>query len=79
MKILASKLLELAERDQKENLKELKGDFSQITWGAQIRSYVFQPYTLVKDHRTGCEVGNVASVMDGNLDPFINAELKAKL
>ena len=79
MKILASKLMELAEREQKENLKELKGDFSQITWGAQIRSYVFQPYTLVKDHRTGCEVGNVASVMDGNLDPFINAELKAKL
>lgn len=79
MRILASKLAELAEREHKENLAELKGDFSQITWGSQIRSYVFQPYTMVKDHRTGAEVGNVASVMDGDLDYFINEELKARI
>lgn len=78
MKILKSKLIELAEQQHKENLKELKGDFSQNTWGSQIRSYVFQPYTLVKDHRTGAEVGNVQSVMDGNIDYFINEKLKMK-
>ena len=76
MKILMSRLLDLAEQQHKEDLKEIKGDFSQITWGSQIRSYVFQPYTMVKDHRTGAEVGNVQGVMDGNLDPFINEELK---
>lgn len=79
MRILASKLAELAEREHKENLAELKGNFSQITWGSQIRSYVFQPYTMVKDHRTGAEVGNVASVMDGDIDYFINEELKARI
>lgn len=79
MRILASKLAELAEREHKENLAELKGDFSQITWGSRIRSYVFQPYTMVKDHRTGAEVGNVASVMDGDIDYFINEELKARI
>ena len=79
MRILASKLTELAEREHKENLAELKGDFSQITWGSQIRSYVFQPYTMVKDHRTGTEVGNVASVMDGDIDYFINELLKARI
>ena len=76
MKILMSRLMDLAEQQHKEDLKEIKGDFSQITWGSQIRSYVFQPYTMVKDHRTGAEVGNVQGVMDGNLDPFINEELK---
>lgn len=78
MKILKSRLVELAEQQQKQNLKELKGDFSQNTWGSQIRSYVFQPYTMVKDHRTGAEVGNVQSVMDGNIDYFINEKLKQK-
>lgn len=78
MKILASKLMELKEQEHKENLKELKGDFSMITWGSQIRSYVFQPYTMVKDHRTGAEVGNVNAVMDGDLDYFINEKLKQK-
>ncbi len=78
MKILASKLMELKEQEHKENLKELKGDFSLITWGSQIRSYVFQPYTMVKDHRTGAEVGNVNAVMDGDLDYFINEKLKQK-
>ncbi|MBQ1490105.1 MAG: peptide chain release factor 2 [Eubacterium sp.] len=76
MKILMSRLMDLAEQQHKEDLAEIKGDFSQITWGSQIRSYVFQPYTMVKDHRTGAEVGNVQGVMDGNLDPFINEELK---
>ncbi|WP_423784429.1 peptide chain release factor 2 [Eubacterium pyruvativorans] len=76
MKILYSKLMQLKEQQHKETLKELKGDFSQITWGSQIRSYVFQPYTMVKDHRTGVEVGNVNAVMDGGLDPFISAELR---
>ena len=79
MKILAAKLTELAEREHMENLKELKGDFSQIAWGSQIRSYVFQPYTMVKDHRTNAEVGNVQAVMDGDLDYLVNEELKAKI
>lgn len=78
MKVLKSKLIELAEQEHKENLKELKGDFSQNTWGSQIRSYVFQPYTMVKDHRTGAEVGNVQAVMDGEIDYFINEKLKFK-
>ena len=76
MKILMSKLTELKEREHKESLKELKGDFSQITWGSQIRSYVFHPYTMVKDHRTGAETGNVDRVLDGDLDYFINEKLK---
>jgi peptide chain release factor 2 len=79
MKLLMSKLVELKERENKENLKELQGDYSQITWGSQIRSYVFQPYTMVKDHRTNAEVGNVQAVMDGDLDVFINEELKQKV
>ena len=79
MRMLKSKLMELAEQEHKENLKELKGDFSQITWGSQIRSYVFHPYTMVKDHRTGAEVGNVDKVLDGDLDYFINEELKQKI
>lgn len=78
MKMLMSKLIELKEQEHKENLKELKGDFSQITWGSQIRSYVFHPYTMVKDHRTGAEVGNVDKVLDGDLDYFINEKLKQK-
>ncbi len=76
MRILIAKLAKVKEEEQKENLNDLKGDFSLITWGAQIRSYVFQPYTMVKDHRTGAEKGNVASVMDGDLDYFISEKLK---
>lgn len=79
MRILAARLTELAERENKENLAELKGDFSRITWGSQIRNYVFQPYTLVKDLRTGAETGNVNAVMDGDIDLFIHEELKARL
>lgn len=78
MRILAGKLAELKEKEHKESINELKGDFSLITWGSQIRSYVFQPYTMVKDHRTGAEVGNVNGVMDGDIDYFINEKLKAK-
>lgn len=78
MKLLKSKLMELKEQEHKESLDELKGDYSQITWGSQIRSYVFHPYTMVKDHRTGAEVGNVNAVMDGEIDYFINEKLKHK-
>jgi len=78
MKMLMSKLVELKEQEEKDSLNELKGDYSQITWGSQIRSYVFQPYTMVKDHRTGAEAGNVQSVMDGDLDYFINEKLKQR-
>ena len=76
MKMLKSKLLELKEKEQKEKIEDLKGTQKEITWGNQIRSYVFCPYTLVKDHRTGFEVGNVDSVMDGDINQFIEAYLK---
>lgn len=75
MGILASKLTKLAEEEHKENLNELKGDVGMATWGAQIRNYVFQPYTLVKDTRTGAETANVNAVMDGEIDMFIRAKL----
>ncbi len=75
MKILTSKLYKIALEEHKKNINELKGDMSMFTWGSQIRSYVFQPYTMVKDHRTGAEVGNVESVMDGELDVFVKAKL----
>ena len=76
MRMLKSKLLNLKEKEQKETIDELKGEQKDIAWGSQIRSYVFCPYTLVKDHRTNYEVGNVESVMDGNIDGFIEAYLK---
>lgn len=75
MKILASRLYSLAEEEHKESIDELKGDMGMVTWGSQIRSYVFQPYTMVKDHRTGAEVGNVQAVMDGDIGVFIRAKL----
>jgi peptide chain release factor 2 len=78
MKALKSKLYELARKEQKESLDELKGDYGQIAWGSQIRSYVFHPYSLVKDHRTNAENGNVQAVMDGDIDLFINEKLKRK-
>lgn len=76
MKMLKSKLLNLKEKEQKDTIDELKGIQMDIAWGSQIRSYVFCPYTLVKDHRTNYEVGNVQSVMDGELDGFIESYLK---
>jgi len=77
MKMLKAKLLELKEREQKEKIEDLKGVQMEIAWGSQIRSYVFCPYTLVKDHRTNYEEINVDSVMDGELDRFINAYLSS--
>ncbi len=78
MRMLKSKLLEIKEREHLEKIEDIKGDQKEIAWGSQIRSYVFMPYTLVKDHRTGFEMGNITAVMDGDLDGFINAYLKQK-
>jgi len=78
MKILKAKLLELKEREALDKKKGIKGEIKKIEWGSQIRSYVFHPYSLIKDHRTGAEVGNVQAVMDGDLDIFIDAYLKQK-
>lgn len=77
MQMLASKLLELRQREHEKKLAELKGEAFDINFGSQIRSYVFHPYKMVKDHRTGFEMGNVDAVMDGDLDGFIEAFLKA--
>jgi peptide chain release factor 1 len=79
MKMLKSKLIELKERAHKEKIEDLSGDQKEIGWGSQIRSYVFQPYTMVKDHRTGAETGNVNAVMDGEIDEFISAYLKGQV
>ena len=79
MKMLKSKLLDLKEQEQKEKIEDLKGEQKDIAWGSQIRSYVFCPYTMVKDHRTNYEVGNVDSVIDGNIDGFIEAYLKMNI
>lgn len=76
MKMLKSKLLHIKEQEHKETIEELKGIQMDIAWGSQIRSYVFCPYTLVKDHRTNFEVGNVQAVMDGDLNGFIDSYLK---
>ena len=77
MMMLKSKLIEIKEREHLEKIEDIKGVQKEIAWGSQIRSYVFMPYTLVKDTRTGYEKGNINSVMDGDLDGFINAYLKA--
>ena len=79
MKMLKSKLLNLKEKEQKDTIDELKGIQMDIAWGSQIRSYVFCPYTLVKDHRTNYEVGNVQAVMNGDLNGFIDSYLKFNL
>ena len=71
MAMLRSKLAELKERQQMEEAAAIKGDIKKIEWGSQIRSYVFMPYTLVKDHRTGFENANIVQVMDGDIQPFI--------
>lgn len=76
MKMLKSKLMEIKERENKEKIEDIKGVEKEIGWGSQIRSYVFHPYNLVKDHRTGYEMGNIGAVMDGDLDGFINEYLK---
>ena len=79
MKMLISKLMELKERENKEKIEDLKGIQREIAWGSQIRSYVFCPYTMVKDHRTNCETGNVEAVMNGELNDFMDAYLKANV
>lgn len=76
MRMLKSKLVEIKEREHLEKISDIKGDQKEIAWGSQIRSYVFMPYQLVKDHRTNFESGNINNVMDGDLDGFINAYLK---
>lgn len=78
MRMLKSKLIEIMERAHLERIEDIKGEQKEIGWGSQIRSYVFMPYTLVKDHRTGYETGNIGAVMDGDIDGFINAYLKAE-
>ncbi len=77
MKMLRSKLVEIKEREHLEKIEDIKGVQREIAWGSQIRSYVFMPYTLAKDHRTGFENGNIQAVMDGDIDGFINAFLKS--
>lgn len=79
MKILAAKLYEKKREEQERELAQIRGEVKDIAWGNQIRSYVFHPYSMVKDHRTGYEVGNVQAVMDGDLDPFIDAWLRSRL
>ena len=76
MKMLKSKLLNLKEKEHKDKIEDLKGNQMDIAWGSQIRSYVFCPYTMVKDHRTNYEVGNIQGVMDGDLNDFMDAYLK---
>ncbi|MEG2053916.1 MAG: peptide chain release factor-like protein, partial [Oscillospiraceae bacterium] len=74
-KLLQSRLMQIKTQEHLDKIEDIKGVQNQIAWGSQIRSYVFMPYTLVKDHRTGFESGNVDAVMDGDLDGFINAYL----
>lgn len=78
MKMLMAKLIELKEQEHKDRIEDLQGDYNQITWGSQMRSYVFHPYQMVKDHRTNYEVGSVQGVMDGDLDVFMDAYLQWK-
>jgi len=76
MRMLKSKLMEIKLQERLETIEDIQGNKTNIEWGAQIRSYVFMPYTLVKDTRTGYETGNIQAVMDGEIDGFINAYLK---
>ena len=78
LKLLKSKLVEIKKIENKEKIEDIQGKYNQIAWGSQIRSYVFHPYSMVKDHRTNAETGNVQSVMDGNIDMFINEYLVMK-
>ena len=79
MKMLKAKLMEIKEQEQKDKLSDIQGEQMEIGWGSQIRSYVFHPYNLVKDHRTSYEMGNINAVMDGDLDGFINEFLKSQI
>ena len=75
MQMLKAKLYLMKQQEAQEKISGIRGDVKEIGWGNQIRSYVLQPYTMVKDHRTNEEVGNAGGVLDGNIDPFINAFL----
>lgn len=79
MQMLKAKLYLLKQQEQAEKVSDIRGEMKEIGFGSQIRSYVMQPYTMVKDHRTGAEISNVNGVLDGNLDPFINAYLSMKV
>jgi peptide chain release factor 2 len=79
MKMLKAKLYQKKLEEQQAQLDEIRGEQKEIGWGSQIRSYVFHPYSLVKDHRTNTEVGNVQAVMDGEIDPFIDAYLRSRI
>jgi len=79
MAMLKGKLYQLELEKQQAQLDEIRGEQKDIGWGSQIRSYVFHPYSMVKDHRTNEETGNVGAVMDGDVDPFINAYLRSKI
>ena len=77
-KILKARLFELKSKEQAENIQKIKGEHKDIAWGNQIRSYVLNPFSLIKDHRTGVEVGNVDSVLNGDINQFISAYLHAE-
>ncbi len=79
MKLLSAKLYQLKIEEQQKELAEIKGEQKEIGWGSQIRSYVFHPYNMVKDHRTNYEIGNTSAVMDGSIDPFINEYLRSSM
>ena len=79
MKMLKSKLYQLEIEKKEKELAEIRGEQKEIGWGSQIRSYIFHPYSMVKDHRTDVEIGNVQSVVDGNIDPFIDAYLRSQI
>lgn len=79
MKMLKSKLYQLEIEKQRQELAEIRGEQMEIGWGSQIRSYVFHPYSMVKDHRTDVETGNTQAVMDGNLDIFIDGYLRSQM
>ena len=76
MRVLKARLLEMRQEEQEEQISELRGEYTKAEWGSQIRSYVLHPYQLVKDHRTDCEIGNTQAVLDGEIDPFIEAYLR---
>jgi peptide chain release factor 2 len=78
MKILTARLYELKQKEREDSLQKIKGEYKEIAWGSQIRTYTINPFSLVKDHRTNMEVGNVQAVLDGDLDGFINACLRMK-
>jgi len=79
LRVLRARLLELKQREQEEHLAQLKGEFQKVEWGSQIRSYVLHPYQMVKDHRTGYETGNTQAVLDGDINSFIEAYLRAQI